>query len=490
MNVGQYIATQCTNLIKDLKLNCPTTTVSGFVMDSASANRSAMEVLDKDAQVHPLVNLQCAAHMLSLLMKDIAKRFDWVSAVYKECLEISSYINGSENFRFLFEQQCTKDEDPCTTIATHCDSRFGSQYLVVTSCDRHIESLKNMVGSPGFLALVTADNENAANMHKMLSGRLTDNDGLVKRLPLVKEQCGPIMRALARVEADRASLSRMRALVRQLEAHVLQFDEAHSGLCADGVIRKKDKPDESITMIQVFHHRLREFYYKPALTAAFMLDPINFRRCDETVDLPFAALSNAEEDEAVADMIRLAGDQVSVVAAELADLKLNGIRNLSALNEKVLRQCMLVEEHEQTDGSVTRTSAPVEKRMQLWLKVLNQKYPVLSKVAPVYLSMHSTSCASERNLSVFGRLYDKLRSSLHLTRGEKMVYLAVNDRMQKGTLDASKEQLQFNDSDLEDDESAAIVEGGDGVPVAPDPVDEADFTLEPDPDDRRRGFFY
>jgi hypothetical protein len=71
--------------------------------------------------------------------------------------------------------------------------------------------------------------------------------------------------------------------------------------------------------------------------------------------------------------------------------------------------------------------------------------------------MHSTSCASERNLSVFGLLCDKFRRRLQLQRGEKMVYLAVNDRIQTGELDTSKEEVLFNDSDIEDDSAVGEV---------------------------------
>jgi hypothetical protein len=69
----------------------------------------------------------------------------------------------------------------------------------------------------------------------------------------------------------------------------------------------------------------------------------------------------------------------------------------------------------------------------------------------------STSCASERNLSVFGRLYNEFRSRLQLQRGEKMVYLAVNDRIQMGEPDTSKEEVLFNDSDIGDDSAVEEV---------------------------------
>jgi hypothetical protein len=63
---------------------------------------------------------------------------------------------------------------------------------------------------------------------------------------------------------------------------------------------------------------------------------------------------------------------------------------------------------------------------------------------------------------VFGRLYDKLRGRLQLERGQKLVYLAVNDRMTRGKLDNSEEDLPFADfacddvEELEAQENAVI----------------------------------
>jgi hypothetical protein len=42
------------------------------------------------------------------------------------------------------------------------------------------------------------------------------------------------------------------------------------------------------------------------------------------------------------------------------------------------------------------------------------------------MGMHAASCASERNLSKFGRLFDKSRGTLALKRAEKMVFVAEN----------------------------------------------------------------
>lgn len=42
------------------------------------------------------------------------------------------------------------------------------------------------------------------------------------------------------------------------------------------------------------------------------------------------------------------------------------------------------------------------------------------------MPMHVTSCASERNLSKFGRLYDELRGRLKIETADKMVFVAQN----------------------------------------------------------------
>ena len=72
---GQYIADACTDVMDEIRSHAPAVSVSGFIMDSASANRSAMANLDEShtytEQYGPLVNLQCLSHTLSFLLKDL-----------------------------------------------------------------------------------------------------------------------------------------------------------------------------------------------------------------------------------------------------------------------------------------------------------------------------------------------------------------------------------------------------------------------------------
>ena len=52
---------------------------------------------------------------------------------------------------------------------------------------------------------------------------------------------------------------------------------------------------------------------------------------------------------------------------------------------------------------------------------MGKEYPTLSPTARRLLSLHATSCAPERNWSHWGKLYRKDRSSLALSRAEKLI---------------------------------------------------------------------
>jgi hypothetical protein len=57
-------------------------------------------------------------------------------------------------------------------------------------------------------------------------------------------------------------------------------------------------------------------------------------------------------------------------------------------------------------------------------------YPELSKVACRMLSLHPTSCAAERNWSLWGRVYTVSRNSLGLERAKNIIMFCLNHRAQ------------------------------------------------------------
>jgi hypothetical protein len=182
-----------------------------------------IQLLDADEDLPPLVCLQCASHALSLLLRDLSKRFEWVRAVYADALFIASTINSTESMRHLFEMEVLKSGGRACSIATHCDTRFGSQYIVALSISKHIDSLVAMRGSAPFLQLLREGKESAVKLHAILVVKYTHQDGFVRRLPILAELCQPVHASMLAVEADKAYLSRMRHLVKKLDTHAEWF---------------------------------------------------------------------------------------------------------------------------------------------------------------------------------------------------------------------------------------------------------------------------
>jgi hypothetical protein len=213
----------------------------------------------------------------------------------------------------------------------------------------------------------------------------------------------------------------------------------------------------------------------PTFAAAYLLDPAHFLlNKTGAYELPFDKLSVSEQNDAMSDIERLGGADA---VTELADAQLNGFQGLNELHRRILQRCVSITEKDQ-DNSVKSLTAPVHKRRQLWEKVLVKMYPRLAKVAVQYLSMHATSCASERNLSVFGRLYDKFRGKLKLEKAEKVVYLYAYERvMRKRKLVVDEDEvLPFeiceSDEQVDSDGEVQVVDDASTQQAGEDGVNE------------------
>jgi hypothetical protein len=72
--------------------------------------------------------------------------------------------------------------------------------------------------------------------------------------------------------------------------------------------------------------------------------------------------------------------------------------------------------------------APVTMRKGVWKRYGVQMYPKLAKVALRLLSAHPTSCASERNWSLWGRVNTAARNALGKKRAKKLITFCFNER--------------------------------------------------------------
>jgi hypothetical protein len=116
VKTADWIKQCCMEVVNEV-LDSTGASVSGFVMDSASANRSAMANLDADPSVGPLVNLPCVSHTLSLLLKDLSKQLEWVKDVYDIAVKISACCSNSDIVKHLLKTSLT---DKGVHRATRC----------------------------------------------------------------------------------------------------------------------------------------------------------------------------------------------------------------------------------------------------------------------------------------------------------------------------------------------------------------------------------
>jgi hypothetical protein len=250
----------------------------------------------------------------------------------------------------------------------------------------------------------------------------------------------PFSDMIHQVEADRPALGRCYAGLMQLDKHVRATVE-----------KWQDEPDlvASCPMVLcTWERRLDntgdsgvQALLQPTHIVAYMLDPL-YAVCESTGPAGAAVCSDAqlpnvaEEQEAAARHLirRLGGIQA---AHEFDELTLSGYSG--ALRGKVFAcqrtASIAAQAAAQTCDGVGQKRkrqpehvASLQMRKGLWKKYASQQYPALAKVVVRLLCLHATSAATERNWSLWGRVYTSARNALGLERAKKLITFCFNDR--------------------------------------------------------------
>jgi hypothetical protein len=441
---SQYIKQCCVDLMGELRTSATGVHVLGFVMDSASANRSALSLLQHDFP--KLVNLPCISHALALLLKDMAKHFGWIQATYDAGVAVSNAQQTEAISHMLQQSMRAQPSKTAFSIASHSETRFGSRHIVLRTVMRALQPLKEMVATAAFDRLLRGSNSaNAKKLHAVVTS-IEDNSlpALGQRLLSLGDS---IMDAIHQLEADRPLLSRVLPMIWQLEEVAVAFQAEHHDL-AQGwkKARSGAGPGEQVDMIAVFDRRLRNFLFRDCFAAAFVLDPVNFIFDSDTNvwRLPFARLSESEKDGVRTNLKRMGGDKAEAEWDELL------LRNLPGDSSCVRAFTRCAARTEDVTGRIM--VADVELRRNVWVNFLRRGknaagqtvdlYPSLADIAVVYMSVHATACAPERNWSKWGNLYDKKRNALDIQRGKQIIFLQENDA--EDTVVAEGEELLFS----------------------------------------------
>ena len=251
-----------------------------------------------------------------------------------------------------------------------------------------------------------------------------DGDGFWTNLERVIELGQPLSDAIHQLEAGRPRLSKLLPIWNDLIKHADAFDAKH-GLQGD----KRVAP--------VFRRRFA-IHYQPEWLAAYALDPAHATKGDggrwrlplALRDTPLPTARNGAQlefnhyfgaakdgtrvvadDDVLTCVAQLARAERAAVAAELNKLKLRGVTgDLADLVELVA-------------GNGT---APLDDKCGWWCNAADAGFPLLAKAATKLLSCHPTSCASERNWSLWGNVCTKARNRLALERAKKLVFIRYN----------------------------------------------------------------
>lgn len=161
--------------------------------------------------------------------------------------------------------------------------RFGTLVFVLKDVLRSKAAIKLAVMDAAW-AQASSGSTKAPDMHKYAGGHRTTfwDDG-----ELLLKYCQPIMDAIHLLEADKAQLSQLRSVYKQIEQHFTAIKNA------------ADTPTkvQASRMLSVVKQRLAK-HYKPSFDAAFLLDPINFIKMEGEWYPPVSQLNNEERKAA------------------------------------------------------------------------------------------------------------------------------------------------------------------------------------------------
>jgi hypothetical protein len=298
-------------------------------------------------------------------------------------------------------------------IAAHVPTRFASIFLIIVDLLDTEEALRELVERDDWAELA-ASSENA-------KGRAFCNmqqSDWWKQLRAVQRLFQPVSDAIHQLEGDQALLSQVVTVWHTLIEH------AKSWVDKRGDPEGTAKVSAAFTsgVIATFTKR-REQQYRPCWTAAYLLDPINFKDVVGSTHPrpPLGALTQAERSDVVSTVARITGSTTEEVEEELDDLDMGVWDDGTAAAAKRLIKRVELKQR----GNIIIKVADTAKRINFWQAKAAQ-FPIFGKAAVRLISMHASTAAAERNWSAWGRTYTSLRNRLSLEAAQKMVYVKAN----------------------------------------------------------------
>lgn len=420
-HTGEYIAKVVNEVIEEIGAE----RVLGVCTDNAANMTKALRIVERTPGHEHITGYGCIAHVLNLLMNDIAtlptvnKLVDEAKDIVKE-IKLSHLL--SANLRR--KQRATvvlnkgkgkgkgkgKEKGKCESTTSHstqpCTGSDGPANLanikslklpVPTRWGSTVVCLRSLLENR-FPVMAMAVDETMMHKVPKRSKALILNDGFWSRLSRIIDVLEPIAHATEKIESDVPRIS-------QAVEIFAEIDE-----CLQSSLPQSPLSGEEETQAREYVSNRREFCIGALHKAANLLDPA----------LEGKHLSEDDVTEAIEYICHISQQFDSVDEEEVLQ-DLANFRSKDGLWRKdIIWKC-------------AQKVSP-----STWWKGICSSRRHLSFIASRILQLPATSASVERSFSTYGNIHSAKRNRLTAERAGKLVYISHNLRLFDSSSDSTK----------------------------------------------------
>ncbi|EYU24999.1 hypothetical protein ABFS82_06G043300 [Erythranthe guttata] len=373
----------------------------GFVVDKYKS--SALKNLELEN--HWMVNLPCQLQGFLSLIKDFYRELPLFRNVGDSCTKIANLVNSMPQIRNIFSKirlQGVAFASYIRVPPNKCDvsknlSPFIGMLDDLLSCSR----ILHLIVLDDSYRDVCSTDDKAREVADVIQDVRFWNDVSAAH-SLVKI----IMGMTEEIEAERPLIGQCLPLWEELRAKVKGWCSKYSFV---------EGPVEEIV-----ERRFRKNYH-PAMSAAFILDPLYLVRDLSGKYLPpFKCLTNEQEKDVDKIVTRLvSSEEAHVAVMELMKWRSEGLDPLYA-------RAVQVRQRDPQTGKM-KVANPQSSRL-VWETCLKE-FRSLGKVAVRLLFLHATSCGVKYDFALMRSFCGKGVSGEDLERVQKMVFVAAHAKI-------------------------------------------------------------
>ena len=299
-------------------------------------------------------------------------------------------------------------------------TRFASNFFVAKGISDTSQALIQLVGTEEW-KVGPGKTNSGEHIRKIILRELPGHEYFREDLLRLLELLQPFSDAIRQLECDRPMLAQCHITLSTLAEHIKAFVEKYKDQ-RDGLLvlrlqetfqRRYDTSSNSV----------RAPIYNAAYTAAYLTDPYYAQLQGTTWHMPPVPM---DQMEAAVALVRRVGGPAAATA--LTSTILGGYpQKMQMWVEAAATAPMLVKSSTSSNKRQCQAMPSVEVRQNVWGK-LGEDLPDLRDVVLRLMSCHATSCATERNWSLWGRVFTAARNGLGAERAKKLITICTNSR--------------------------------------------------------------